>query len=61
MKAGGTGRRNSTSRIFRWPIAFAIGSLVGLIAALIGDGGYDMLSWALLGGAAAAIAYFLLR
>ena len=61
MTARSPGGRNSTARIFRWPLAFAAASLVGLIAALVGDGGYDILSWALLGGAAAAIAYFLLR
>lgn len=37
-------------RIFRWPLAIGVGSTVGLVSALIGDGPYDALSWLLLGG-----------
>lgn len=37
-------------RIFRWPLAIALASTVGLISALVGDGPYDVLSWLLLGG-----------
>lgn len=45
--------RNSSTqgpwRIFRWPLAIGAASVVGLISALIGDGWYDLLSWAALG------------
>jgi hypothetical protein len=41
--------RQSAWRIFRWPIAIAIVSLVGLVSALVGDGWYDVLSWICLG------------
>lgn len=37
-------------RIFRWPLAIGLASVVGLIAALVGDGAYDLLSWLTLGG-----------
>lgn len=37
-------------RIYRWPLAIAAASLVGLISALLGDGWRDALSWVALGG-----------
>ncbi len=37
-------------RIFRWPILIALASAVGLVAALVGDGVYDVVSWIALGG-----------
>ncbi|WAB93266.1 hypothetical protein OSS47_04590 [Pseudomonas citronellolis] len=36
-------------RVFRWPLALAVLSLVGLISALVGDGPWDALSWFALG------------
>ena len=36
--------------VFRWPMLIGAVSVVGLISALVGDGWYDMLSWAALGG-----------
>ena len=36
-------------QIFRWPLLMAIANAVGLVAALVGDGWYDLLSWATLG------------
>ncbi|PZU11835.1 hypothetical protein [Sphingomonas sp.] len=36
-------------RIFRWPLAIGLASAVGLVAALIGDGPYDIVSWIALG------------
>lgn len=35
-------------QIFRWPIALALTSALGLVSALIGDGSYDALSWLML-------------
>lgn len=35
--------------IFRWPIALAVLSSVGLLSALLGDGFFDVLSWISLG------------
>lgn len=36
-------------RVFRWPLALTVLSLVGLISALVGDGPWDALSWFALG------------
>jgi len=36
-------------QIFRWPLAMALANAVGLVAALVGDGWYDLISWATLG------------
>lgn len=41
--------RQSNWRIFRWPLAIALATAVGLVAALIGDGAYDVVSWITLG------------
>lgn len=38
----------SLRRIFRWPSVIATTSLIGLLSALIGDGAWDRLSWAML-------------
>jgi hypothetical protein len=38
----------SLRRIFRWPTIIAATSLIGLLSALIGDGAWDGLSWAML-------------
>jgi hypothetical protein len=46
-------RARGAWRIFRWPLAIGLASLVGLVAALVGDGALDVLSWLLLGGAVA--------
>lgn len=36
-------------QIFRWPLLIALANAVGLAAALIGDGWYDLISWVTLG------------
>ena len=36
-------------RVFRWPLALAVLSLVGLVSALVGAGPWDALSWFALG------------
>ena len=43
------GRRNSGWQIFRWPLLMALANAVGLVAALVGNGLYDLLSWMTLG------------
>lgn len=40
---------NPLVRIFAVPAAIALASLVGLIAALLGDGAFDVVSWLALG------------
>lgn len=35
--------------IFRWPLLMALANAVGLVAALVGDGWYDIVSWVTLG------------
>jgi xanthosine utilization system XapX-like protein len=42
--------RRSSAAAYRVPAVLAVGSLVGLVAALIGDGVMDWVSWLLLGG-----------
>ena len=44
--------RQSLARVFAWPIAIAILSMIGLVVALTGDGWRDVLSWI---GLAAAV------
>jgi hypothetical protein len=36
-------------RIFQWPLLMALANAVGLIAALMGDGWFDLISWTTLG------------
>jgi hypothetical protein len=40
-------------RIFRWPLAVAIVSVIGLLSALIGDDWFDVVSWVALGSTVA--------
>jgi hypothetical protein len=41
------GARSNTA-IFRWPLLIAVLTAIGLLSALVGDDGWDALSWALL-------------
>jgi hypothetical protein len=36
-------------RTYRMPLLLAVGSILGLVAALLGDGALDILSWLALG------------
>jgi hypothetical protein len=56
MKGRATPRTQGGWRIFRWPLAIGVASGAGLIAALVGDGACDVLSWILLGGSVAVMA-----
>ena len=36
-------------RVFRWPLGLGVVTIVGLVAGLLGDGGFDVLAWLGLG------------
>ncbi|MFD2182995.1 hypothetical protein [Rhodoplanes azumiensis] len=55
------GRRDSLARLWAWPIAVAVASTAGLIAALVGDGLLDVVSWLGLGLPVAVSAWFWVR
>ncbi|WP_167066363.1 MULTISPECIES: hypothetical protein [unclassified Pantoea] len=42
-------RSQSTAKVFAWPAAIALLGALGLFAALLGDGAWDMLAWLGLG------------
>lgn len=48
-------------KIWRWPVLLGAVSALGLICALVGDGGYDILSWCLLALPLIVIGYALRR
>lgn len=54
-------RRDSTAAIWAWPIAVALVSTAGLIAALVGDGPLDVVSWLGLGVPVAVSVWFWTR
>lgn len=41
--------RQSTGRIFLWPLVLGVATLAGLILGLTGDGWRDIAAWLLLG------------
>lgn len=47
--ANGRTRGQSGWQIFRWPLLMALANAIGLVAALVGDGWYDLVSWTTLG------------
>ena len=47
--------------LWGWPIAIALVSVLGLVGALLGDGGWNWLSWVGLGVPCAAGLWFGLR
>lgn len=49
MNAGSRNGGRSLGEVFRWPALLAAVTLVGLLAALLGDGWADVLSAACLG------------
>ncbi|NEX93335.1 hypothetical protein [Caulobacter sp. 17J65-9] len=57
MKTG----RSSLLRVFAVPALIAALSAVGLVAALLGDGVYDVASWVGLGAPVAAVTWAILR
>lgn len=47
--------------LWRWPIALALLSAVGLVGALVGDGAWDWLGWIGLGVPSVTAVWFGLR
>jgi hypothetical protein len=45
MSSAKSSSRRSLRAILLWPLVVALVSLIGLLAALVGDGAWDMLSW----------------
>lgn len=41
--------RRTRGWVWTWPLLVGVGSSAGLVAALVGDGVWDALSWLLLG------------
>lgn len=41
--------RQNNWRLFRWPLVMGLANAIGLVAALVGDGFYDLVSWGTLG------------
>jgi hypothetical protein len=54
-------RRQTLSQIFTWPLVIGVLSTVGLVAALVGDGIWDGVSWLALLLPILLYAMFLLR
>jgi hypothetical protein len=54
-------RRQTNGRIFAMPLLIGVLSLIGLVAALVGDGLWNALSWIALAIPIALCGYFLLR
>ena len=50
--------RRTLWQVFRAPLLLALLSVVGLVAALVGDGLLDLLSWLTLGSTLLVIAWY---
>lgn len=50
--------KRSFRQMWGWPIAISVSTLAGLIAGLVGDGGWDVLAAVALGVPALASAWF---
>jgi hypothetical protein len=48
-------------RLWGWPLAIAVGSALGLVGGLLGDGAWDWLAWIGLGVPGAAASWLGLR
>jgi len=52
---------NAALRLWGWPAGLAVLSAVGLLSALLGDGGWDALSWVALGLPTGIAGWYALR
>ena len=43
-----SGKHYSLWQVFRWPLLLGVVTVIGLVSALLADGVWDALSWALL-------------
>lgn len=50
--------QNSLRQIFAVPLAVAVATVLGLLAALVGDGAWDLVSWLTLGPVVLLSAWF---
>lgn len=57
MNAGSGKRSDGSGSTFAMPAMIAALSLIGLVAALVGDGVFDLLSWVALGSVVGTIAW----
>lgn len=49
---------SATLRVWAWPLALGLVSVIGLVAALLADGVADVVSWLALAVPVAAVVYF---
>jgi hypothetical protein len=49
--------RQTIGDIFRWPLLLGALTAIGLASALVGDGGWDALSWAVMAVPLAVLAW----
>lgn len=54
-------QRKTNGELFFWPLVIGVASCVGLISALVADGGWDAVSWGLLGIPIAVAAFYAWR
>ena len=53
--------RQTIGGIFRWPLLLGVLMAIGLASALVGDGGWDALSWAVMAVPLAVLAWKVAR
>jgi hypothetical protein len=53
--------RQTIGGIFRWPLLLGVLMAIGLASALVGDGGWDALSWTVLAIPLAVLAWKMAR
>lgn len=56
-----SGKHYSLWQVFRWPLLIGVASAIGLVSALLADGVWDALSWALLSLPLLVSLWYLLR
>ncbi len=61
MRASERGEPMSAGRVFRVPMVLALLTAIGLLSALLGDDGWDVLSWLTLGTLIAVVGWAMMR